>query len=489
MATATSDVLDADSPRTGPSDRSVILLEFNELSPSLIESFMAQGALPNFRRLHRESRVYVTDAEEAAPNLEPWIQWVTLHTGLSFAEHGVYHLGDGHKLDKKCLWDILSDHGLKVWVCGSMNVRYDRPINGCVLPDAWSTACDPYPDDLRPFNEFVRRQVQEHTNDRVPLDRSAYLSFLRFMATHGLSASTVIAILKQLSSERLTGGGRWKRATILDKLQWDVFRWYYKKLRPNFSTFFLNSTAHFQHLHWRNMDPTPFTVKPTSEEQTEYENAILYGYQQMDKIVGDALAMTDERTTLILSSALSQQPCLLYEDIGGKVFYRPRDFEDVLAFAGISRDHQVAPVMSEQFHAHFESDSDAAEAAERLRSLTIGGRPIMLVEQRGASVFSGCQVFDQLAENAVLSGAGTDAPRPFFELFYQAEGKKSGMHHPDGILWIRMPAMAPGVHAGQVPLRDVAPTILSLLGHPKPGNLSGSTLLEPARSLSRGTSS
>ena len=73
----------------------VILLEFNELSSTLIQQFMQQGLLPNFARLHRESYTYVTQAEETPPNLEPWIQWVTVHTGLSFRQHGVFILGDG----------------------------------------------------------------------------------------------------------------------------------------------------------------------------------------------------------------------------------------------------------------------------------------------------------------------------------------------------------------------------------------------------------
>src|SRR5262245_39631204 len=104
---------------------SVILLEFNELSPSLMSRFIGEGQLPNFKRLHDEAEVYITDAGERQENLEPWIQWVTVHSGLSFPQHRIYHLGDGHKLKHKCLWDTLSDANLRVGVCGSMNVRYD----------------------------------------------------------------------------------------------------------------------------------------------------------------------------------------------------------------------------------------------------------------------------------------------------------------------------------------------------------------------------
>ena len=66
------------------SKQSVILLEFNELCPSLMGQFIQQGKLPNFQRFYNESAVYTTDAEEQPPNLEPWIQWVTVHTGQPY---------------------------------------------------------------------------------------------------------------------------------------------------------------------------------------------------------------------------------------------------------------------------------------------------------------------------------------------------------------------------------------------------------------------
>src|SRR5262249_53513257 len=134
-----------------------------------------------------------------------------------------------------------------VWVCGSMNIKYDLPIRGAVLPDPWTVGQSPYPESFSPYYTFVQRNVQEYTNDKVPLSKADVLRFLTFMMTHGLSARTVRAIVSQLMSERRTGKGKWKRATILDKLQRDVFLHYLRTKRPAFSTFFLNSTAHFQH--------------------------------------------------------------------------------------------------------------------------------------------------------------------------------------------------------------------------------------------------
>jgi len=81
-------------PVSGASKR-VILIEFNELTLSLMSKFIAAGALPNFQKFHEESHIYVTDAAEEGELLNPWVQWVTIHGGLSATEHGITRLSDG----------------------------------------------------------------------------------------------------------------------------------------------------------------------------------------------------------------------------------------------------------------------------------------------------------------------------------------------------------------------------------------------------------
>ena len=452
------------------------MLEFNELSPALMDTFIEQGHLPNFKKLRDASQAFTTDAEEVAPNLDPWIQWVTVHSGLSYDEHGIFHLGDGHKLPVKSLWDLIGAQGNTVWVCGSMNIKYDSPLRGAVVPDPWTVGVSPFPAELEPYYLFVQRNVQEYTNDRVPLSKADYLRFLKFMMTHGLSARTVRSIIRQLWRERRTGKAKWKRATILDKLQRDVFLFYFRKLQPAFSTFFLNSTAHFQHAHWRNMDPEPFKIKPTDADQAEYQHAVRYGYEEMDRIVGDIFAAAPPNAVIVMATALSQQPCLIYEDIGGKTFYRARTFAPLLEFCGITGCEKVEPVMSEEFHLRFESERDAIVAAGQLAGLRVGGRQAMQVERRDTSVFSGCIIYSQLAHDAVLEGAPGGKSTPFFRLFYQVESLKSGMHHPDGILWMRLPGSRPTVHREKVSLRDLPPTLLSFFGIDKPAYMMGRIL-------------
>jgi hypothetical protein len=457
---------------------SVILLEFNELCPSLMSRFISEGHLPNFKRFSDESAVYLTEAEERAPYLDPWIQWITVHTGLNFRQHGVERLNEGHTVSAKRVWDVVSEAGSPVWVCGSMNVGYRPGLKGALMPDPWTTHVKPTPDELNPFFYFVQRNVLEYTNERVPLTRADYLNFMKFMAQHGLSSTTMVATARQLFDE-LSSKNRWKRAVILDKLQFDVFQSLYRKIKPQFSTFFLNSTAHYQHFYWRNMEPEIFTVKPSEKESREYESAILFGYQEMDRLLGRMMALAGKEATLVFSTAMSQQPYLGYEDGGGRHFYRPSDFDAFLKFAGVPAPFKVAPVMAHQFHVYCSTEDAAIQAEQRLRALTVDGRTAMAVERSGLQVFCGCHLYQTLPKTVQLvCGDGRSAD--FYKFFYQVEGMKSGMHHPDGMLWIRRPDRVHSSHAEKVPLAAVAPTLLDLLGLPKPDSMTESSILGPA---------
>jgi hypothetical protein len=454
---------------------SVLLLEFNELSPSLMDGWIEDGRLPNFQRLRDESEVYITDAEEQPPYLVPWIQWITVHSGLSYAEHKIFHLGDGPNLHTPCIWDILSNAGYRVWVCGSMNVRYEVPLNGALLPDPWTKDIAPYPETLLPYFRFVRQHVTEYTRDRVRLPLTDYLQFISFVTRHGLSSKTLRSIAAQILSE-MRGERRWKRAVILDKLQFDLFSWYWHSIRPHFATFFLNSTAHFQHAYWRNMTPQLFEKQPSTEEQAEYQNAILFGYQEMDKLIGRFLDLVGPHTTVLLCTALSQQPCLLYEEQGGKVFYKVREYQAFLEFCAI-HPQSISPVMSESFHLTFEGEDEARDTANRLTGLRVGGRQAMNAQVNGSSVFTGCQIYERLSADALLVTENADRARPFFDLFYQVDTVKSGMHHPDGMLWIRAPQCGRRVHTDKVSLLSIAPTILSMFSLPRPSYMRGESLV------------
>jgi hypothetical protein len=411
--------------------------------------------------------VYTTDAEEPPPRLEPWVQWATVHSGLPFAAHGAFHLGDGRKIREKCLATVLSDAGVRVGVFGSMNTNYTA-LNGYFIPDPWDLDGRPQPHWLRPFFDTVSQQVQ-NSSKAGGLSKMQLARFGAFMVRHGLRKSTIASIIRQLLSERADLAVAWRRASLLELIQYDLFRYLDRRFQPQFSTFFCNSTAHYQHYYWRNMHPKIFVVPPEGDAHPSLQTAIEYGYQQMDGLVGQF--MKDyPNTTLILCTALSQQPWTETT----KCTYRPVDFSTLLRVAGLTAETiMVKPVMAEEFHLVFASASAARQGQEALASLKVNEKPLLRLENRGHTLFGGCAITDPLAMRAHIVGFDGQ-PHQFSDMFHMVHSMRSGRHHPDGVLWIR-----DGRHQqvlAKASLVDIAPTILERFNVPLPSHMKGSPL-------------
>ena len=303
------------------------------------------------------------------------------------------------------------------------------------------------------------------------------------MLRSGLSSSTVAFGARQLLHERLAGV-RWRRPALMDRLQLDLFCHYYRRLRPDFSTFFSNSTAHYQHVYWRFMDPEPFSIKPSAQEVRELGDAILWGYVEMDRMLARIAALASPDTTLVFATGLSQQACPVYEAGGGKSFYRAVDLPKLLEFAGLDpRSCSGGAGDVRGILPAFHERREAAQACERLLALHVADRRAFKARQEGNAVFAGCTLFSLIPQEAQLEAGGRSAP--FFELMYGVDVLKSGMHHPAGALWIRQPGGRHQRHDEPVALEHVAPTLLSLLGLPVPAGLPSRSRVAPRSGLCR----
>lgn len=438
------------------SPKRLFVLEFNELSPSLVARFMGEGMLPNFQRFYETSTIYTTNAGEEPPYLEPWIQWPTIHSGLPYREHKAFHLGDGRTIAQPCLAKLLSDAGIRVGVFGSMNTNYG-PLNGYYLPDPWDAGATPSPAWLAPFFDTVARQVQESSKNEG-LSKRELLRFGWFMVRHGLRPKTVVAALRQLWQERIDPGLAWRRSTILERMQYDLFRHLNRRFAVQFATLFCNSTAHFQHYYWRNMQPELFVVPPLAADHASLSNAIQYGYQCMDALLGQVQRDYPD-VTLVLCTALSQQP---WQDTT-KCTFRPHRFEDLLQFAGIAPGAvRIQPVMAEEFHISCNDDSAAKEALARLQALQVAGTPLMRLQRDGANLFAACAINDVGTADKPIKRTVDGRQVPFTDLFYRVHTMRSGRHHPDGILWVRNGQHR--VHNTKISLTSIAPLVLNYFG-------------------------
>lgn len=439
----------------------VILLEFNELCPRLLDRWMREGQLPNFRRFFEASDVFRAVADETDPDrLEPWIQWYSLHTGLSYQQHQVYHLTSGPAAGHKDIWRMLVESGLRAGNCGSMNAGAFEAPGSFYLPDPWCTSQAAYPAELNIFHRFVSQHVLDNsTRGSGSLSAGDYLRFLGYMLSHGLRPKTIAAILRQLWSDTaLRRDTAWRRVPLMDKLQFDLFRHFWRKHRPNLSSFFLNSTAHYQHAYWHCLFPEEFAQPPPAQDIARFGDAILYGYRQMDELLAESFKLEAEGATLILCTALSQQT----SGRADRYYYRLQDARAFLGALGAAP-RAIEPVMAHQYMAYFDSQREAAQAKAALDAITVDGRGVFDIEKSSAdTVFFGCGTRQLLGDGARLQGLPNGAAQAFHEAFYLLPHTKSADHDPESVIWVKTGQHHN--HAKQVSILDVVPTLLDLFG-------------------------
>jgi len=455
------------------SRRRVVLIEFNELCPTLLDRWIDEGLLPNFKRFRNGSNTFVTMADEVeAPNLEPWIQWYSLHTGLSYDQHGVFHLTNGPNAGHEDIWQYLARRGFRVGNFGSMNAGPHGASSGFYVADPWCAEQPSIPSDLQVFQSFVAKNVREYTNQNKLNNIVEALSFAFFMTRHGLKLQTLLQFAERLVAERTYDkDSQWKRATLLDLLQSDVFFNLLKRSDYDFVTFFSNSTAHFQHAYWRHMDPVPFLIKPSEEELARYGGAILYGYQQMDRLLERFFALEGRGYTLILASALSQQPFVRGDESGGQRFYRPKDVHSLLEKLNIRPD-SIEPTMTNQFMLRC-APSDISRIRAALLGVKYDGVPIFgITEAADEGIYFGCSLRQIVPADAILTFGDGSQVIDFYDNFYLIDGLKSGRHHPDGVFWLKTNSYRR--NEGRVSILDVFPTLVELVA----GSASGYEIAE-----------
>lgn len=435
----------------------LIVLEFNELCPPLLEKWMTSGDLPNFRKFHDAAAVFVTEPDTTKPHeLEPWIQWYSIHTGLPFHEHGVFHLTDGPGAGHTNIWQILNQAGFDTGNISSMNASTEVSGGSFAMPDPWCTTETSRPATLYPLQTYIQSQVQEYTNADNKSNLGKMVSFAASLVRNGLQPKTAIRLARQIGSEKVSGGkSGWRRAMELDNILADIFRHHWLKARPAYATFFLNSTAHYQHAYWRHMEPAAFVNAPPEHEADIYANAILSGYQNMDRIIGQFLEFEKHGAQLALMTALSQQPFLKYEETGGQKFYRIRNVLSFLQDLEL-KCRDVRPVMTHQFRVDFENAEDLSHARQVLSDMALDGQKVFDLEQEENGLSIGCRINTTVPENAQMVVNGEQ--QPFFKTFYQIEETKSGCHHPDGVLWVKTGNHK--VYPEKVSILDWFPTVL-----------------------------
>lgn len=403
--------------------RKTVLIGLNEINFEFLDYYINQGQLKNFKKLFAGSARVETSSESEHHLLEPWIQWVTIHTGKKYEEHQVYRLGDiVEHPDLSQIFEELEQQGYSVGAMSPFNAANRMKNPAFFIPDPWTQTKVSGTSFARKLYKAIHQAVNDNAKEKISLSSiltlaSAFLFYVPIGSWSGY--------IKNILNRKLPG----TKAIILDNLLADVFIKLWKKTKPDFSNLFLNSGAHIQHHYMFNSDAY----------QGELENPEWYcpkGYDPFlkvlkiyDKILGRIQSMED--LNLLVATGLHQQP---HEHL--TYYWRLDNHEAFLKAIGITAYKSVLPRMSRDFLIEFSSDSAAAQATNLLNSLSCksDNEKIFEVDNRGKSLFVELIYPNELSETQALVSTLSGLHVEHFKSYVSFVAIKNGEHNGIGYL-------------------------------------------------------
>ncbi|MGH9769698.1 MAG: alkaline phosphatase family protein [Blastocatellia bacterium] len=460
----------------------VLLVELNEITWDLIDPLMAQGKLPTFARLKREGVWAAPMSVDLPPQLDPWITWTTLYTGCPQAVHNVYFLEQPPEtIRARRIWEICRRQGLKIGVYGSLCSWPPQRVNGFYVPDTFARDSSTYPESLQPIQELNLTYTR---SIRLPSDQDSLMFKAKLGAKLirlGLRPATMARIAKQLASERVDAGLRWRRVGLQPLVNFDFFSKLYLERRPDFATFHSNHVAHYMHTYWKAMQPEAFEQGATEDEIRRYGGAIEYGYRTADELLQRVLSLLDTETTLVVASSMGQKP-FVSQLRDGKPICQLRSLDRLLEILEMQGKARTLSMMSDQFNIYFEDAGIREELEQKIRDAYVDApeQRMFAIVELGDCLTASLNYFDDVSEDSrcVFPHLGERGVFRYSDLVYNTGHIKSGCHDPRGMMLLYGAGIRAGGWIKECDNLDVAPTLLKLMGMSAPPEMKGRVLTE-----------
>jgi hypothetical protein len=347
----------------------------NEVNFDFVKVYAGQGTLPHLARLIERHGVAETTSEKTYEELEPWIQWVTAHTGLTLDEHRVFRLGDIANHDFVQIWERLEEEGFRTGAISPMNAKNRLRNPAFFVPDPWTETESSAPAVLKRLYAGIRQAVNDNAQAR--LTPTTLVSLLAGALRYARRAN-----FRQYGSlMALTSKRPWTKAMVLDLLLADVFITEVQRTRPDFATLFLNAAAHIQHHYMFNSPAYKGNLRNPSWYISGDKDPVREVYRLYDHILGQVLAVFPD-VRLMIATGLHQVPheCVTF-------YWRLKNHETFLRKIGLPF-RLVRPRMSRDFLVECHSEEEAARAGQLLSSArSEDGTRLFEVDNRGRDLF------------------------------------------------------------------------------------------------------
>lgn len=425
----------------------LLFLELNEINFDYVEHYATRDGLPNLAQLIGQHGILETTSEKSYEELEPWIQWVTAHSGMALSEHGVFRLGDILNHDIPQIWEHLEAKGLSVGAISPMNAKNRCKNAAFFVPDPWTPAKLTASPLLKALYEAISQAVNDNAQSKV--SQKSLLALLSGAARYARlpNYNHYVSLAAGAKSKS------WAKALFLDQLLSDVFITETKAKRPDFASLFLNAGAHIQHHYMFNSTAYKGSLKNPEWLLRADQDPVLEVYQLYDRIIGQ-VQKAFPTARLMLATGLHQDP---HPEL--TFYWRLKDHAAYLTKIGAPFE-KVEPRMSRDFLISCKDEHDAKEAERLLTSAKAEtGESLYEVDNRGRDLF-------------VMLTWPHDVPQDFtYQIGNQSYNGlreeiafvaiKNGQHN--GVGYFLDTGLKKGEKAAQFPLKEIPTRICSAL--------------------------
>lgn len=400
---------------------SVFVIELNEFNETLLQTAVKTHDLPALKKiLNMKCSHYRTQDRYNSGYLEPWVQWLSIHTSTPASTHRIKHLGDVPESQSKQCWETLSDHKITTGVWGLMNAeRRNSPHNHFFLPDPWTFSEKAYPPSLNRFLALPRYLAKNYLGLNLLKVMAKGCQFLQGVWSYRLLKPTLKALPSLLKAKWRFGKKHCTFIAFFDYLSGLALLDFKKRTQPQVTFAFFNALAHAQHHYW-------------TEGETTITPEILYTLQYLDKLFGIYFeSFPNDR--FVFHNGLSQmntnheKPWVLYRQKDPKGFLRAMQLPFI----------RVEPHMTHDAHVFFLNKEACIQSYQLLKQAQLGTQYLFDVE---LSKSDSCKLFYQLRFTDALA----KTENPTFELnqkcyaffdYFDAIVTRTGRHIPLGTIY------------------------------------------------------
>ena len=356
----------------------IFFIQLNEIDFDYIDEYIRLGYLPTFKSLF-EKHGYVETTSETEHHLaNPWIQWPTVHTGMSYAEHKVFRLGDIIKHDHELIYEALENKGISVAALAAFNAKNNTKNSSFFVPDPWTKTPFTGSKDLYRIYNALCQVTNDYAKKKITFQ--SYCNLL-LGAIRNINYKCIPNYIKETLS--YINGKTWFRAVICDRLLLDTYVTQCKQHKPEFSTVFLNGGAHLQHhylfsskaYHGERTNPTWHVAKN--------EDPLLDILNLYDEGLKEILSLANkfDNGRVIVATALHQNA---HER--ETYYYRIDDHVNFLHKIGIEYVNTYN-LMTEDFVLCFRNEQLALEAEQKILNVeTINIEKIFYIETADSEI-------------------------------------------------------------------------------------------------------